>query len=58
MNPVIYRLTAVRRRIDDEIRTELERRLPDSMRLLRLKRLKLSVKDRLHRMLPTRQQTA
>ncbi len=47
MNPIIYRLTAVHRRIDEEIRQELKRRLPDSMRLLRLKKLKLAVKDRL-----------
>ena len=58
MNPVFYRLTVVHRRIDEEIRHELKRRLPDSLRLLRLKKLKLAVKDRLHRMLPKRRQTA
>jgi len=49
MNAIIYRLTAIHRRIDEEIRSELKRRLPDSIRLLRLKKLRLAVKDRLHR---------
>jgi len=44
----MYRLTRIHRRLDDEIRRELRRRLPDSLRLLRLKKLKLAVKDRLH----------
>ncbi len=57
MNPIIYRLTVIHRRIDEEIRHELKRRMPDSMRLLRLKKLRLAVKDRLHRMLPKRPQT-
>jgi hypothetical protein len=48
MNAFIYRLTAVHRRLDDEIRRELRRRFPDTIRLLRLKKLKLAVKDRLH----------
>lgn len=48
MNPIIYRLTVVHRRLEDEIRRELKRRVPDSFRLLRLKKLKLAVKDRLH----------
>lgn len=49
MNAFIYRLSVIHRRLDDEIRRELKRRLPDSIRLLRLKKLKLAVKDRLHR---------
>jgi hypothetical protein len=48
MNPILYRLTLVHRRVDDEIRRELKRRAPDGFRLLRLKKLKLAVKDRLH----------
>jgi uncharacterized protein YdcH (DUF465 family) len=48
MNAFIYRLSVVHRRLDDEIRRELQRRWPDSMRLLRLKKLRLAVKDRLH----------
>lgn len=49
MNPVIYRLSVIHRRLDDEVRRELKRRFPDSIRLLRLKKLGLAVKDRLHR---------
>jgi hypothetical protein len=48
MNPFIYRLTLVHRRLDEEIRRELQRRWPDSIRLLRLKKLRLAVKDRLY----------
>ena len=48
MNPFIYRLTTVHRRLDEEIRRELKKRFPDSFRLLRLKKLRLAVKDRLH----------
>ena len=54
MNEILYRLSLVHRRLDDEIRRELKRRAPDSLRLLRLKKLKLAVKDRLHRHLPLR----
>ena len=48
MNTFIYRLSVVHRRLDDEIRRELKRRWPDSMRLLRLKKLRLAVKDSLY----------
>ncbi|HEX9963930.1 MAG TPA: DUF465 domain-containing protein [Allosphingosinicella sp.] len=48
MNPFIYRLTLVHRRLDEEIRRELQRRWPNSIRLLRLKKLRLAVKDRLY----------
>ena len=48
MNPVMYRLSVIHRRLDEEIRGELKRRFPDTVRLLRLKKLKLAVKDRLH----------
>jgi hypothetical protein len=51
MNAFIFRLSVVHRRLDEEIRSELQRRLPDSIRLLRLKKLRLAVKDRLHRKL-------
>ena len=49
MNAVIYRLTLVHRKLDGEIRRELKRRFPDTLRLLRLKKLKLAIKDRLFR---------
>jgi hypothetical protein len=55
MNALLYRLSVIHERLDDEIRRELKRRLPDHIRLLRLKKLKLAVKDRLHfRMLQSR----
>ena len=47
MNPFIYKLSLIHRRLDEEIRGELKRRRPDTIRLLRLKKLKLAVKDRL-----------
>ncbi len=43
-----YNLTQLHKRLDEQIRTELKRRMPDSLRLLRLKKLRLRVKDRLH----------
>lgn len=48
MNAFIYRLSVIHRKLDDEIGRELKRRFPDSIRLLRLKKLRLAVKDRLH----------
>ena len=52
MNVLTYRLTVIHRRLDEEIRRELKRRFPDTIRLLRLKKLRLAVKDRLHRHFP------
>ena len=54
MNPLIFRLTLVHRRLEDEIGRELKRPFPDRFRLLRLKKLKLKVKDRLHRLVLTK----
>ncbi len=48
MNPFVYRLSVIHSRLEDEIRRELKKRFPDSFRLLRLKKLKLAIKDRLH----------
>lgn len=48
MNAFIYRLSVIHRKLDDEIRRELRLRFPDSIRLLRLKKLRLAIKDRLH----------
>ncbi|HYW15559.1 MAG TPA: DUF465 domain-containing protein [Allosphingosinicella sp.] len=47
MSSTAYRLTHIHRRLDDAIMDELGRRLPDSLKLLRLKKLRLAVKDRL-----------
>lgn len=48
MSAFNYRLSVVHQRLDDAIRRELKLRFPDTMKLLRLKKLKLAVKDRLH----------
>ena len=42
-----YHLTAVHQSLDERIRREMKRPQPDSILLLRLKKLRLSVKDRL-----------
>lgn len=47
MNFITYKLTGLHKRLDDQIRFEMTRRIPDSLRLLRLKRLRLMVKSRL-----------
>ena len=47
MSSSTYRLTRIHRSLDDAISHEMRRRLPDSLRLLRLKKLRLAVKDRL-----------
>ena len=47
MSDLVYRLTTTHQRLDEAIRAETKRRLPDSLRLLRLKKLKLAVKDRI-----------
>ncbi|HEX9948064.1 MAG TPA: DUF465 domain-containing protein [Allosphingosinicella sp.] len=47
MSSSAYRLTHIHRRLDDAITREMRRRLPDSLKLLRLKKLRLAVKDRL-----------
>ena len=51
MSSATYRLTHIHRRLDDAIRLEMQRRLPDSLKLLRLKKLRLAVKDRLAAMM-------
>lgn len=47
MSSATYRLTHIHRRLDEAIASETSRRLPDSLKLLRLKKLRLAVKDRL-----------
>lgn len=51
MSSSAYRLTHIHRRLDDAISSETARRIPDSLKLLRLKKLRLSVKDRLTAMM-------
>lgn len=50
MNPRLYRLIETHQRIDQALRHEQRRRLPDSIRLVQLKKLKLRVKDLIHRL--------
>ena len=47
MSSATYRLTQIHRRIDDAITLEMRRLRPDDFKLLRLKKLRLAVKDRL-----------
>jgi hypothetical protein len=48
------RLRTLHRRLDEEIRSEAKRRFPDGLRLRRLKKFKLAVKDRLARLMRIR----
>ncbi|MET0310201.1 MAG: YdcH family protein [Sphingomonas sp.] len=52
MNTLIERLIAAHRILNREIRRELARRLPDQLRLRRLKKERLAIKDRLFRYFP------
>lgn len=47
MSASTYRLSLVHKSLDEAITRESKSRLPDSLRLLRLKKLRLAVKDRL-----------
>jgi len=48
MSSLLYRLMRTHKKLDEEIRAEMRRRAPDWLRVLRLKKLKLKVKDRLN----------
>ena len=47
MSSATYRLTHTHRSLDDAIAREMSRPAPNSLKLLRLKKLRLAVKDRL-----------
>ena len=47
MNSLLQRLQTIHRDLNAEIRQELKQRVPDSLRLVQLKKLRLAVKDRL-----------
>ena len=49
MHPRLYRLLETHHRIDRALREEQHKRLPDPYRTTRLKKLKLRVKDLMHR---------
>ena len=50
MTARMYRLTQIHQKIDERLRLEMRRRLPDWAELSRLKKLKLRAKDALHRL--------
>jgi len=47
VNPMIFRLSMIHSGVDREIRREMRRKVPDWIRLLRLKKLRLAIKDRI-----------
>ena len=49
MHPRLYRLTERHQRIDEVLRREERQRWNDRFRILRLKKLKLQIKDMIHR---------
>ena len=55
MNPFNYRLTRAHNKLDEELRSDQKRRAPDTWRMLRLKKLRLVIKDRLQRLIAKRQ---
>ena len=50
MHPRLYRLLETHSWIDQALREEQRRRRPDLLRMIRLKELKLRVKDLMHRL--------
>jgi uncharacterized protein len=49
MKSRIFSLLTKHQRLDDALRSEQTQRFPDLTRIQQLKKLKLAVKDRLHR---------
>jgi uncharacterized protein len=47
MSAYRFRLSMIHQRLDAEIDRECRRRVPDEWRILRLKKLRLAIKDRL-----------
>ncbi len=47
MSPKSFRLMLYHQRIDTQLRAEISRRWPDMLRIQKLKKLKLKVKDQL-----------
>ncbi|MBU6252551.1 MAG: DUF465 domain-containing protein [Alphaproteobacteria bacterium] len=54
----VFTLLLKHQRLDEALRQEQGRRLPDVFRIQQLKRMKLAVKDRLHRLSAGRRQKA
>ena len=53
MRPRFFRLLEIHQRIDETLRRELRRPWPEPFRIIRLKKLKLRVKDRLYGLSPS-----
>ncbi len=53
MTARLFKLTEIHQRIDEKLRREAKRPRPDTLELTRLKRMKLRVKDLIHRILPS-----
>ena len=51
-----FKLLQRHQQLDEQIRDEQKRRWPDVFRLQRLKKLKLAIRDRIGRIMRTRQQ--
>jgi len=58
MHPRHFRLMELHQRVDEALRRELKRRFPNGFEVLRLKKLKLRVKDRLHGLTAPRRRLA
>lgn len=52
MTARLYRLIEMHQRIDERLRVEMIARAPDPMKLTRLKKMRLRVKDLIHRHMP------
>lgn len=49
MHSFLYKMTRLHWKLEEAIRSERRRRFPDDLRLLRLKKVRLQVKDRLRK---------
>lgn len=50
MTARLYRLTELHQRVDETLRLEQRKRLPDDFAMTRLKKAKLRIKDMIHRL--------
>lgn len=50
MNPRLYRMIETHARVDEALRREQSRRAADWQRVVELKKLKLRIKDLIHRL--------
>ena len=54
MSETMYRLMERHQQLDGRLRRALSRKVPDQFEILRLKKLKLAIKDRLNRLMRRR----